>query len=147
MTADHYYESSPGTLPVALRLVVNGLARLLRQLEADWTPGLSLAHHRTGERVSVWGNVFDPHRDDIAASQLAINGEIEHCQLASSPFDLKLRPNGPDVPCQQRRFRPDQLPLVPGRAVGVGSSCHRPWSSSFGLNEDDMVRWMPNPLN
>src|SRR6516162_8731841 len=90
-----------------LEVVVNGLARLLRQLEADWTPGLSLAHRRTSERVSVRGNVFDLHRDDIAASQLAINGEIEHCQLADSPFDLKLRPNGPDVPCQQRRFRPD----------------------------------------
>jgi hypothetical protein len=47
-----------------------------------------------GREVSLRGNVFDPHRDDIAASQLAINGEIEHCQLASSPFDLKL-PNGP----------------------------------------------------
>src|SRR6266404_2606763 len=45
-----------------LEVVVNGLARLLRQLEADWTPGLSLAHRRTGERVSVRGNVFDPHR-------------------------------------------------------------------------------------
>src|SRR6476619_3415846 len=65
--------NSPGTLPV--EVVVNGLARLLRQLEADWTPGLSLAHRRTGEGISARGNVFDLHRDDIAASQLAINGE------------------------------------------------------------------------
>src|ERR1700738_1491631 len=83
-------------------------------------PGLSLAPRRTGERVSVRGNVFDLHRDDIAASQLAINGEIEHCQLAGSPFDLKLRPDGPDVPCQKRRFRPAQLPLVPRRAFRWG---------------------------
>src|SRR5258708_16568095 len=36
-----------------LEVVVNGLARLLRQLEADWTPGLSLAYRRTGERISA----------------------------------------------------------------------------------------------
>jgi len=69
-----------------LEVVVNGLARLLRQLEADWTPGLSLAHRGTGEGISARGSVFDLHRDDIAASQLAINGEIEHCQVAGSPF-------------------------------------------------------------
>src|ERR1700692_579787 len=51
-----------------LEVVLNGRARLLRQLEADWTPGLSLAHRRTGERISARGNVFDLHRDDIAAS-------------------------------------------------------------------------------
>src|ERR1700738_4150636 len=38
-----------------LKVVINGLARMLRQLEAYWTPGLSLAHRRTGERVSVRG--------------------------------------------------------------------------------------------
>src|SRR6476661_10649139 len=44
-----------------LEVVVNGLARLLRQLEADWTPGLSLAHRGTGEGISARGNVFDLH--------------------------------------------------------------------------------------
>ena len=43
-----------------LKVVVNGLAGLLGQLEADWTPGLSLAHRRTGERVAVLSNIFDP---------------------------------------------------------------------------------------
>jgi hypothetical protein len=33
-------------------------------------------------------------------------------------FRLKLRPNGPDVPCQQRRFRPDQLLLLPDTVQG-----------------------------
>ena len=58
----------PATLLVTLKVVVNGLAGLLGQLETDWTPGLSLAHRRTGERVAVWSNVFDPYRDHIAAS-------------------------------------------------------------------------------
>ena len=34
----------------------------------DWTPGLSLAHRRTGDRIAVRGNVFDPQGDDIAAA-------------------------------------------------------------------------------
>jgi len=94
------------------------------------------------------GNVLDLHRDDIAASQLAINGEIEHCQLAGSLFDLKLSPNGPDVPCQQQRFSPRSASPCSTAciSVGVGSSCHPSWSSSE-LSEDDMVRRMSNALN
>jgi hypothetical protein len=69
------------------------------------------------ERVSVRGNVFDLDRNDIAPSQLAIDCEIEHRQIAGSLLDLQLGPNGPDVPCEQRRFRPDQLSFVPGRAL------------------------------
>src|ERR1700730_1533810 len=71
------------------------------------------------ERISARGNVFDLHRDDIAASQLAINGEIEHCQLARSPFDSKLRPNGPRL-ANSGGFAPISFPLFHGVRFGGG---------------------------
>jgi hypothetical protein len=103
---------------------IKGLTGVLGQLEADRTAGLFLAHRCPCERLAVRGNVFDLHRDDIAASQLAIDGQIEHCQIAGSPFDLKLGPNGPDVPCQKRRLCSDELPLVPRRTFRCGQDRH-----------------------
>ena len=65
----------------------------------------------------------------------------EEITLTGPPLDLKLRPYRPDVPCQQRRFGPDQLFLVQGVRFGVGRVER---SSSMvillGLREDDMVR-------
>ena len=46
-------------------------------------------------------------------------------------------------------FAPISFPLFHGVRFGGGrySILDPPWSSSFGLSEDDMVRRMPNPLN
>ena len=63
------------------------------------TAGLSLAHRRTGERVAVRRNVFDPQGDNIAASQLAIDGEVEHRQVARSPYETPELCKVPDLQC------------------------------------------------
>jgi hypothetical protein len=42
------------------------------------------------ERISVRRNVFHLYGDDIAAAQLAIDGQIEHGQVAGSALDLEL---------------------------------------------------------
>jgi hypothetical protein len=73
-----------GLLSGRFEVVINGLAGLLRQFKSNRTPGLFLAHRRTGKRVAVRGNVFDPYCDHITAAQLAIDGEIEHRQVAGS---------------------------------------------------------------
>ena len=67
-----------GLLARRLEVVINGLAGLLRQFKSDRTPSLSLTHRRAGERIAVRGNVFDLQSDYIAASQLAIDGEIDY---------------------------------------------------------------------
>jgi hypothetical protein len=59
----------------------------------------AVAHLDSAVGGSVRGNVFDLHRETTSQPQLAINGEIEHCQLAGSSFDLKLRPRIPARPC------------------------------------------------
>jgi hypothetical protein len=82
-----------GLLPGRFEVVINRLAGLLRHFKSNRKPGLCLAHRRTGERVAVRRNVFDPQGDNIAASQLAIDGEVEHRQVPCSPFDLQSGPN------------------------------------------------------
>src|SRR5262249_18434831 len=47
-----------GLLASGLQVVVEGLAGLLRQFEADWVPGLSLPHSRSGEGIAVGGHIL-----------------------------------------------------------------------------------------
>jgi CubicO group peptidase (beta-lactamase class C family) len=58
-------------------------------------------------------------------AQLAIDCKIEQCEVTRASVDLELRPNGPDVTRPQRRLRPYQLPLVPGRTASVLSRAGR----------------------
>jgi hypothetical protein len=39
----------------------------------------------------MWGNIFDLKSDDIATAQLAVDGQIEHRQIARLPCTLKPR--------------------------------------------------------
>jgi hypothetical protein len=71
-------------------------------------------------RLAVRRNVFDPQGDNIAASQLAIDGEVEHRQVTGSLLNLQSGPNGPNVPCQERGLCSDQLPLFQGVRFGRG---------------------------
>ena len=59
-------------------VVVHRLAGLFRQFEPDRPPGLFLAYGRAIAGITIRRNVLDPESDDIAASQLAVDGQIEH---------------------------------------------------------------------
>src|SRR5215217_1133612 len=72
------------------KMLVNRLPGLLGHLEPDRLARLLLAHSRSIDGISVRGNVLHLERDDIAAAQLAIDGQVEHRQLAGSPLDLQL---------------------------------------------------------
>jgi len=59
-------------------------------------------------------NVFDLQADDVTSSEFAIDGEIEHGEVARSPRDLQLGADRPDVPRPERRLRADEFSFVPG---------------------------------
>jgi hypothetical protein len=88
-------------------------------------PGLLPSHRRPADCIFVRRNVLDPESDDVASPQLAVDGQIEHRQVAGSSLDLQLAANGPDVFGPERRLRPDQLALFQGMrriAARVGFS-------------------------
>ena len=86
-----------GSLPGRFDVAVHRLAGLLRQFKSDGPPGLFLAHGRSIDGIAIRSNVLDLESDDIAASQLAVDGQIEHRQIAGSLLDLELGPDRPDM--------------------------------------------------
>jgi hypothetical protein len=86
-----------GFLAGRLDVVIHRLAGLFRQFKPDRSPGLSLAHGCPISTIAIWSNVLDLERNDIAASQFAIDGQIEQRQIAGSLLDLELGPDCPNV--------------------------------------------------
>jgi hypothetical protein len=64
--------------------------------------------------VTARGDVIDPKIDEIAAAQLAVDGEIEERQIALAAFHLKPDTNGPDFFRPRGRFWPTRRPLFHG---------------------------------
>jgi hypothetical protein len=93
---------------------------LLSQLKPDGPPGLFLPNGRPIDGIAIRSNVLNLKGDDIATSQLAVDGQIEHGQITRSLVDLELGPDRPDVFLPQRRLGSNQLPFVPGYPPGGG---------------------------
>jgi hypothetical protein len=78
-------------------VVVHRLAGLFRQFKPDGPPSLFLAHGSPINGIAIRSDVLDFESDDIAASQFAVDGQIEHRQIACSLLDLELGPDRPDM--------------------------------------------------
>ena len=66
------------------------------------------------DRLTRRRHMFHLQADDDAASQLAIDGQIEHRKIARSSFDLQFAPNRPNVFGPSGGFAPVSLPLLQG---------------------------------
>jgi hypothetical protein len=74
-------------------VIINSLSGLFRQLEPDGLPRLFLSDRGPIDCVSAGCNIFDLEGDDIAATQLTIDGQIKHCQVARPALYLQLGPD------------------------------------------------------
>jgi hypothetical protein len=74
------------------------------RFKSDGSSDLFLANGRLIDGVAIRSHVFDSDGDDIAASQLAVDGKIEHRQSAGSLLDLELGPDRPNVFLTERFF-------------------------------------------
>jgi hypothetical protein len=70
-------------------------------------------------RVAAGGDILDSDGNDVAAAKLAVDCQIEHCEVASAALDLELCPDGPDVFRPQWRLCSRQLSFVPRHPLGV----------------------------
>jgi hypothetical protein len=61
------------------------------------------------------GDIADAQRDQVAAAQLAVDGEVEEGEVAQLVRQLQANPDRSDLPHFQRRLGAGQLALVPGR--------------------------------
>jgi hypothetical protein len=72
-----------------MEVVVDCLPRLLCHFEADGLSRFLLSDPSPINGATMWGNIFDLESDNIATAQLAVDGQIEHRQIASLPCTLK----------------------------------------------------------
>jgi hypothetical protein len=102
----------PGPRPVARRYSSSECRVHLGQFESDGPAGLALADGGAVDGVAVGRHVIDAQRHEIAAAQLAVDGEVEQGQVSGTPLQLQLRPDGPHVTGPQRWLRTGELALV-----------------------------------
>src|SRR5450631_1263465 len=94
-------------------IIVDRLAGLFSQLEPYRLSRLFLSNCGTIDCVPTGRDILDLEGDDIAATQLAIDSQIEHRQVACQSLDLQLGPDRPHVVWPERRLCSDKLALVP----------------------------------
>ena len=69
---------------------------LFHDLELNRPAGLLLDNRRPVSHVAARGYVVDSKADEIAAAQLAVDGEVKHRQIACAALHLEPDTNGPD---------------------------------------------------
>ena len=70
-------------------------------------------------------NIPDLEADKVTAAQLAVNVQVEKCELTRSVLHLQPHPKCPDVLELERGLLTDDLALVPWLAMPcVGYSSH-----------------------
>ena len=70
------------------------LCRFL-DFKSDWPPCFLLSDRCAIRRVSARSDILDSDRDDVTATQLAVDRQIEHGEVPSVAFDLEFRPDRP----------------------------------------------------
>jgi hypothetical protein len=85
-----------------LWIAIDRLAGLLAQFKSDGPSGFLLPDCCAIRRISACGDIFDPEGDDIAATKLAVDCQIEHGEVASAPLDLELCPDRPTTRSRPR---------------------------------------------
>jgi hypothetical protein len=103
------------------QVLVERMARHLGQLEADGPTGLALADGRAVDGVAVGRHVVDAQRDQIAAAQLAVDGEVEQARSRVRRSSCNFARMDHTWPGRSGGFGPVSLPLLrAGRGESAG---------------------------
>jgi len=89
-------------------------AKIACALEFRRPAGLLLPDDRSVYSISPRSNILDADADDIAASELAIDRQIEQRQITRSPCELELCSNCSHVFRPQRRLGANEITFAPG---------------------------------
>ena len=90
---------------------------LLGDLKLNRPPGLLLDHGRSIANSPAGQYVVDPQPREVAAPELAVDGQIEHRKIALAALQLQTNANCPDVLWLERALLAGQATLVPGIAL------------------------------
>src|SRR5437868_4731215 len=91
----------------------DGVPCLLGYLELHRPLGLLLHDDCASRDLTAMEDIVDTQPDQIAATQLAIDGEVEKCKFSGSMIQLQANPDRPDFLQLQRGLLAEQFALVP----------------------------------
>ena len=94
--------------------IANCCSRLFGDLELDRPARFPLDYRGSVLHPVPDAHVAYPQPHEVAAPQLAIDGEIEQSKVASALFKLEPDADCPDLPRSQRTFLINEAALVPG---------------------------------
>ena len=94
--------------------------RGFRQLKLYGPLCLSLHDHRPAQDLAAVRNVANTQIDEITATQLAVDREIEHCQVSNPAPILQVDADGPDILGFEGRLLADQFAFVLGFPMLIG---------------------------
>jgi hypothetical protein len=75
----------------------NRVTRLRSNLELDGLLRFSLHHDRSTRHEFAMENIAHSQLHEVTGAKLAVDGEVEHRELARSPRELQPYPDRPDV--------------------------------------------------
>ena len=102
---------------------------LVGQLKPHRPTSLLLPNSRAVHRVAAWRYIVDTNGYHVAATQLAVDGEIEQREIPLATLHLQLGSDRPDMTGPQRRLSANELALVPWCATSGLSTIELGWSS------------------
>lgn len=84
-----------------------------RDLELNWALGLVLHDDGSGGHLVTMRHITHFERNQVSSAKLAVDAEVEECELTDPTFHLKTYSQGPDVLHLEGSLLPDDLILVP----------------------------------
>src|SRR5262249_45070010 len=90
-------QAFPWSVAARAQILVQRLPRDLRQLEPDRPTSLPLADIGAVDGVAGGCHVIHPQGDEIAATELAVDRQIEHRQVTGAFLKLQLRAYRPNM--------------------------------------------------
>jgi hypothetical protein len=116
---------------------------LLSDFELNRSACLLLDYRRSIADRPARAHVVDFEPNEVAAPELAVNGEIEHRKISFAAFQSEPDPDRPDILRLQRALLTDQASLVPRHAA----SRQGYMGFSMGMVASDADPSTPAPLD
>jgi alkylhydroperoxidase/carboxymuconolactone decarboxylase family protein YurZ len=101
----------------------NAISAVVATKEVFDKRGIGEVTADAGEPVHC--HVTDPEADQVTATELAVDGEVEHREVARCMGQLQPYADAPDMLRFQRGLRPDQASLVPRSPAPLGILAHQ----------------------
>lgn len=89
------------------------LKHLGHEFELDWPLGLLLHDGRPVSDRTTSGDIANLHFDNVAAPQLAVDGQIEKCPVSQSSMFVEKEADCPNVARLERTFCANHIASVP----------------------------------